>query len=92
MRIKLKPEPKVGDIRIVSKFLWFPKCINRECRWLEKVSYKQKYKRCGVLNPTHYWDNIEWVDKRSIVIDGKEIEISEESYHNLKGILNNCEK
>ena len=94
MKIKLKPEPKVGDTIIVSKFLWFPKSINREWRWLEKASYKRKYDAVPVSDRSciHTWVNIEWVDKRSIVIDGKEIEIPEESYHNLKGILNNCEK
>ena len=68
MKIKLKPEPELGDIRIVSKFLWFPKYINREWRWLEKASYKQIYRKVWVAlyDATSAffieWCDEEWVD------------------------------
>ena len=34
-----KKEVAVGDIRLKSKFLLFPKNINDEVRWLEKATY-----------------------------------------------------
>lgn len=62
MRWKL---PEHGDIRIVKKFLIFPKTIKRERRWLEYVSY---YESC-CYNYDPYtggtsikWYPIEWVD------------------------------
>ena len=51
--------PKVGDERVVEKFLLFPKVINEELRWLETVKILQKYdyggEDCG-------WEDIRFVD------------------------------
>jgi hypothetical protein len=33
--------PKIGDVRIVNKFLWKPLEINGEKRWFEKVKIQQ---------------------------------------------------
>ena len=33
-----------GTVRVVTRFLFFPKCINGVCRWLEYATYKQQYK------------------------------------------------
>ena len=45
MRYKFSEKilPKVGDERVVEKFLLFPKVINEEMRWLETVKILQKY-------------------------------------------------
>lgn len=48
-------KPKLGDGRIVKGFLWFPKEINNEVRWLEKAEWKQVY----FLG---YWNDREWLD------------------------------
>lgn len=54
MRIK---RDKPG--RIVTKFLWLPKTIDGEMRWLERATYRRAYLY------THYdwkWFDDEWVD------------------------------
>lgn len=53
-----------GEIRIVSKFLWFKKVIGKEIRWFEHVRIKQKfmgYYTCYVFLLEN-WVDIEWVD------------------------------
>lgn len=37
-------KPEIGDIRIITQFLLFPKRINREIRWLEKATWKESYR------------------------------------------------
>ena len=39
---KVKYVPILGDIRIVKKFLWLPKTIQGETRWLEYTSIVQR--------------------------------------------------
>ncbi len=62
MRWKEKPTPiPFETIRIKEHFLFFPKKINNEWRWLERVKYKQCYEE--------WWDGIcyiRWVDKEWI--------------------------
>lgn len=41
-----------GERRIVTKFLWFPKRIGNEERWLEKASWVEKY--------IFHWDGNDW--------------------------------
>lgn len=41
MRLKLK-EVDNRATRIVSRFLWFPKLIDREWRWLERATWEEK--------------------------------------------------
>lgn len=47
------------DARIRSGFLFFPKCIDGEWRWLERARWKQifvaSYTDCG-------WVNLSWID------------------------------
>lgn len=65
MRFKQNPLPKNGDTRIKTKFLLFPKKINRETRWLEKGSWKEM---CDVYySPSQgdwviTWDEVNWID------------------------------
>lgn len=45
---KKEPRPNVGDTKLITKFLWFPKIKfndngEEELRWLEKASYKICY-------------------------------------------------
>jgi hypothetical protein len=35
--------PKCGDTREVTKFLFFPKRMRQEWRWLEKATWTQQY-------------------------------------------------
>jgi hypothetical protein len=43
MRWTDPPVPKPGETRIVKKFLWFPKKIGKETRWLEFASWVEEY-------------------------------------------------
>jgi hypothetical protein len=76
MRLKIGFEDnyKIGDTRIITKFLWYPLMINGEVRFLEKASYRQVYGHevstsTLPLVPQPYpdgllpvWKNVEWVD------------------------------
>ena len=42
---EINREEQVGDIKIKSRFLLFPKTINGELRWLEKASWEEEYVR-----------------------------------------------
>lgn len=56
MRIK---HPMVGDTRERSGFLFFPKTINYETRWLEWARWEQE--RRDSFNG--YWLDTYWIDK-----------------------------
>ncbi len=50
---------RVGDRRIIEcKFLWFPKRIGNQTRWLERASYDQEYVR-GM--PYDFWKDSKWI-------------------------------
>lgn len=34
-----------GDNRVKTRFLWFPKCIHGEKRWLERAAWREIYVR-----------------------------------------------
>lgn len=71
---KRKPIPNDGEKRVVSKFLYFPLCINNEYRWLEKVKVEQEYVGVEIhscrgafgsdsfYTTGGYWMNLEYVD------------------------------
>lgn len=79
MRHILPPKPQIGDFRIKTRFLLFPKTLPlnsfeksaRERRWLEKASWVQEYKEvlipCGDIKEgyrTFYtWDNLCWSEE-----------------------------
>jgi len=52
--------PKDGDRRTVSRFLLFPRTIDHERRWLEKVTIKQRANLWGHAGNTPL---IEWEDQ-----------------------------
>jgi hypothetical protein len=55
-----------GDTRVVSKFLFFPKRIDREWRWLEKASYRQICVKVMNHGSYDYRYHKEWADKEWI--------------------------
>jgi hypothetical protein len=65
MRYKItpKPRPKIGDRRSICKFLFFPKLLDDEWRWLEFADIVQEYGKmmvCHVeMKPYH---TLEWYD------------------------------
>lgn len=41
MRLRSSNKPLNGARRTIKKFLWFPKSINNEIRWLEKAVWTE---------------------------------------------------
>ena len=62
---------QVGDKRIVTKFLLFPKSINGITRWLEVASWQERYK---YVQYECKWIGIKWIDRNNI----KELENTNE--------------
>ena len=63
---KIKKLPKLGDFKFKRKFLWFPKIIENQWRWLEFYTIKYEYKivhrmvrKLGFFITS--WNN-EWVE------------------------------
>lgn len=59
----------IGEIKIISTFLLFPKCINGEWRWLEQAMYMQecvKEMNCGSMDYNYHkeWRDIKWMNKK----------------------------
>lgn len=64
MKWKIPSQPRSYDMRIISKFLIFPKILKDECRWLEKVKINQTYIQ-SIKYSRHanrYYSVYEWVD------------------------------
>lgn len=54
---------KPGTERIICRFLWLPKTINFETRWLEYACIKQRYRRDHYTDWIRTWKSIDWVDQ-----------------------------
>lgn len=57
-----KNKSKVGDFRIITKFLFKPVTIQNETRWLERVDIVQ------ILTDSNKWENICFFKMRIIFI------------------------
>jgi hypothetical protein len=56
--------PRLGEKRIISKFLWLPKLADSKWKWLEMATWEEIYKSeidpggppvCG-------WEETRWID------------------------------
>lgn len=77
MRWKHKPSPKIGDTKIITKFLWLPLTLDGETRWLERVSIKVKlkiYLSELSLEWKGRWQPIHWIDEEPFIPLSKEEE------------------
>jgi hypothetical protein len=64
MRWKHPPLPQPGDIRVITKFLFRRKTLNRETRWLERSSYVQVYAaRDNDRMPPWVWRDWMWAEQ-----------------------------
>lgn len=63
MRFTHKPRPKTFDARHFRRFLWFPKTIGQETRWLEVAEWTEFY--CGGM-----WHNWTWGHANPVVRGG----------------------
>lgn len=50
--------PRCGDYRVRQGFLWFPKTIGIETRWLERAKWKEQY---VCTNIQKVWRAFEWL-------------------------------
>lgn len=56
-----RKEPKDDKQRIIKRFLFFPRTIQGETRWLEFAQIGQKYTR---FQSGHgYWRDVAWVNE-----------------------------
>lgn len=65
MRRKISNIGEEGRVRVINKFLFFPKRIGNEVRWLEKSSIKQKLHYVfDVTSGSIWWEwrDVEWVN------------------------------
>ena len=56
---------KHGEERVIRKFLFFPKSLGEEMRWMEFALIKQVFiYECAVLTRSSiwYWDDVKWAD------------------------------
>lgn len=56
-------ETEDGTTRIITGFLWFPKFIDGETRWLVFAKYEQRYMRCVSLSAKGFWEDLGWIDE-----------------------------
>lgn len=59
MRWHLTPEPGIGVTRTLTRFLWRPKCIGHELRWLERATWLER--RCMGRRGDYWWAEA-WMD------------------------------
>ena len=50
-----------GHMRLRRAFLWLPKLINGQWRWLERATWKEKFSHGGIYCEDH-WNDICWAD------------------------------
>lgn len=56
-----KPLPNLGDRRQRSGFLWLPKRIGNEIRWLERACWIEEWQEVGVdIIKERHWQGVEW--------------------------------
>ncbi len=70
MRFKKKEKtglPKYGEFRQVSRFLFLPKTINEETRWLELGHWVEMYQ--------DKWHTIRWLEGYERVRNGKIVKV-----------------
>jgi len=60
MKIKLK-EVDIGTKRRKTRFLFIPKIINNELRWLEIATYEQKFMEATYVD---YEEGDRWINTR----------------------------
>lgn len=50
-----------GDKRVKSRFLFFPKIINEEFRWLEIATWEEQWQRgAGTMGVGYHWVALRW--------------------------------
>ena len=74
MRINFGPPPKCGDERIREGFLFIPKIIENELRWLCRARWIQQYYYYDFSSIFPNWWNVRWLDddEQSSAMEGSQ--------------------
>lgn len=59
IRLHTKPAPEIGATRIRSGFLFFPRIIGDEFRWLRDASWLEVYRPSG--DASAGWFAMDWI-------------------------------
>ena len=59
MKFNLKPRLPHGAMRVKSGFLWWPKRVDLQYRWLERAKWRERYHH-GYDEPD-FWTPFEWL-------------------------------
>jgi hypothetical protein len=62
-------QAQFSRVRIRSGFLFFPRCIGGERRWLERATWEQKY--CPSYTG-EYWEDTRWITIPEHVYGGRD--------------------
>ena len=63
---------RMGEVRVTSKFLWFPKKLDSEWRWWEKVYVLQEVSKWDVGGSGEWgrykygWADRNWLDSKNV--------------------------
>lgn len=72
LQINRGRQPQEGETRICKAYLWLPKRIGDEWRWLETATWRQEYRALHVLVPErnclNSWTTLHWVDTEWISV------------------------
>jgi hypothetical protein len=80
MRKQVKPYPEEGNLRYITRFLWLPKTINCQMRWLERATYEQVYRvHTGRDGSYFWWEDRSWFDDKITDLESSEAERSKEA-------------
>jgi len=55
LKLNITVPPKDGDKRVVKKFLFFPKIMGNELRWLEFAAWEEEY---NYMETDSWWQPI----------------------------------
>lgn len=62
INIKTKPWPREGARRTKEGFLFFPKWIGDEMRWLENAKWEEQAEYHAFSIQFSDWESIRWLD------------------------------
>lgn len=57
---KLARGIKIGKIRTITKFLWVPRTIESETRWLEHATWTEKVTYLRSNHGEGHWKVVDW--------------------------------
>lgn len=60
-------KPELGDERVLSGFLWLPKAVQNETRWLVTARWRERYVWTGRgARERKAWRAVRWIDEGKV--------------------------